>query len=587
MLGQALALHQEGRIDEAERIYRWLIAVNPRQGLALAFLGIAAAQRGNPEEALQLLDRSIRIDPRQPVVHFNRGNVLRDLARWKDALQSYGRALALAPEMAEAHYNRGIVLRRLERPAEALESYDRALALAPRHAQAHVNRANVLADLGRREEALAGYTQALALEPGIAAVHANRGSILMELDRPAEAAEDFRIAVEREPGDPEFLCSLGTALLALGRTEAAAARFEAAVALAPDHRAALYNRGTALLQLNRRDEALADLGRVLELDPAHVDAAYNMGIALLSLGRYAEGWPLYENRWRASRPTRCARRIAAPPWLGREEISGRRLLLHSEQGAGDVIQFARYAPLLAARGARVVLDVPPSLQTLMATLDGVEEVMRNDRDLPVFDLHCPLLSLPLACGTAVETIPASAPYLRVDPERSAVWRERLGPPRGPRVGLVWSGNPEHLDDARRSIPLAMLAPLIETGASFFALQPLLRGDDAAALAGLPTLRNLGPDLADYADTAAVIDQLDLVIAVDTSVVHLAGALGRPVWVMLPFAPDWRWLLEREDSPWYPTARLYRQGPDRAWAPVIERVAAALREAAAPPAFDRR
>jgi hypothetical protein len=326
--------------------------------------------------------------------------------------------------------------------------------------------------------------------------------------------------------------------------------------------------------LGRLDEARASFDRAVGIRPDFAQARWNRAQAMLLAGDFAQGWR--EHEWRLKAHPELQRAFAQPLWLGEVPLDGKTILLHAEQGLGDTLQFCRYAPLVAARGGRVVLEVQKPLVDLMRDLPGVAAVVARGEPLPDFDLHCPLLSLPLAFGTRLDTIPAQMPYLGAPAERAAGWEARLT--KRPRIGLVWSGNAGHKRDRARSIPLYALMPVFDLdAATFVSLQKEARAADAAVLKQTAKLIDVGAELETFADTAALIRQLDLVIAVDTSVAHLAGALGKPLWLLLPAAPDWRWLAGREDSPWYPTARLFRQTVTRAWGPVVARVRAALEE----------
>ena len=362
------------------------------------------------------------------------------------------------------------------------------------------------------------------------------------------------------------LYNRGNALLALERFEEALRSYERALARDPSHVDAWYNRGNAQRELRRHDEALASYRRALALAPERADIHVNEALTLLRMGKLHEGFSAYE--WR-----RCAFQSALPgePWLGAAPIAGKTIFLHAEQGFGDTLQFIRYAPLLTACGARVVAAVPAALKPLIAGMKDITALTAGDAP-PAFDLHCPIMSLPHAFGTEIATIPANVPYLHPLTDRVAHWRRRLPAAANCRVGLVWAGSAGFEGDRQRSIPFAKLGALTATpDITFVGLQRELPADDVAAVGALPGLIHIGPELRDFADTAAVISLLDLVIGVDTAVVHLAGALAKPVWVMLPFSPDFRWLLDRTDSPWYPTARLFRQSRRGDWANVIARV----------------
>jgi hypothetical protein len=358
----------------------------------------------------------------------------------------------------------------------------------------------------------------------------------------------------------------------LGRLEEALESYARARAIKPDYAEALYNQGNALVMLGRHREALASYERALAIKPDHAEAQWNQGLARLRLGDFRAGWKQYEWRWQRPDGVKSQRSFAQPVWTGQQSLQGKTILLHAEQGLGDTIQFVRYATLVARRGAKVMLEVQRTLKGLLARVEGVAGIVGRGEELPAFDLHCPLLSLPLAFGTELSSIPASVPYLAATDDRIETWSARLPPRKGLRVGIAWSGNAKHKDDRNRSIALARLAHLFAApGVQFVSLQKDARDGEAEVLRDIPGFLDLGPELKDFADTAALISLIDLVISVDTSTAHLAGAMGKPVWVLLPFSPDWRWLLEREDSPWYPTARLFRQPMIGDWESVIGRM----------------
>jgi tetratricopeptide (TPR) repeat protein len=342
----------------------------------------------------------------------------------------------------------------------------------------------------------------------------------------------------------------------------------------PDSTNAMVNRGNALRYLGRFDEAIASFDRALAIEPELAEAHWNKGLLLLSRGDFENGLAEYEWRWRREDEFK-PRDFAQPQWQG-GDLAGKTILLHAEQGFGDSIQFLRYVPLVVAKGARVVLELPDALMPLVGRIDGVITMVGRGQRLPDFDLHCPLLSLPLAFGTTLSSIPPFTPYLQPPAERMTKWRVLIPRTGRPRVGLVWSGKPSHKNDRNRSIAFVRLSPLLaRPGIDFVSLQREYRESDRASLATFPNLLRLDAALSDFADTAAVIESLDLVITVDTAVAHLAGAMGKPVWILLSAVLDWRWLLEREDSPWYPTARLFRQTEIGRWDSVINRVALEL------------
>ncbi|MBM4197740.1 MAG: tetratricopeptide repeat protein [Gammaproteobacteria bacterium] len=475
---EAVVLHQQGRLREAEDIYRGIIDRAPDHADAIHHLGVIAFQAGHPRDAIDIIRDSVRINPRNAAAYSNLGLAYERCGRYDEAVASYDRALELKPAYPDALYNRGNALRERGDLEAALASYDAALAQHPGYVEAQVNRGRALRELGRPADAIAAYDAALALKPGFA------------------------------------------------------------------------------------------------------PALLNQAFARLVTGDYARGLPQFEARWQEQQPAGARRSFPAPWWDGSEPVAGATVFLYAEQGIGDTLQFCRYAPLLAARGARVVLEVQQPLVSLMQSLAGVAAVIPAGAPLPAMDFHCPLPSLPLAFATTVETIPAGAAYLGADPQRVADWQERLGPRRhggaGRRIGLVWSGNAAFLNDRQRSLTLGQLEPLLTADADIVCLQKELREDDVERYrARADRIRFFGDALEDFADTAALTACMDLVVSVDTAGAHLAGALGRPLWLLLPYAPDWCWLLERADSPWYPTARLFRQRAPREWAGVLQEVRAAL------------
>jgi len=479
-------------------------------------------------------------------------------------------ALKIAPTSPDAHANLGLVLGALKRPADALASFDRALALDANHFEALANRGHVLLDLGRNDDALAVLDTVLAREPRHLPSRVNRANALVALGRPDEAIAEYDTALALNPNDLKALFNRANALFRAGRYAESLAGFDRLLALAPRHPEGLSSRGLSLQALGRHQDALGDYAKAIMLAKDYVDAHFNEALALLTVGDYARGFAEYEWRWKRAGIAR--RSFGKPLWLGEYPLARKTILLHAEQGLGDTIQFARHAPLLAQGGASVVLEVQAELKALLGGLDGVTVLARGDA-LPAFDVHCPLGSLPLAFKTTPANVPAGIPYLRASEERVAKWRPRLDALPGKRVALAWAGNPNHINDRNRSIALARLKPLLAApGFSFVSIQRDVPAGDRDALAGLA---HLGDDLADFQDTAAAIALCDLVITVDTSVAHLAGAMGRPLWVLLPFWPDWRWTLDGERSPWYPDARLFRQGADGDWKPIIERLAGCL------------
>jgi tetratricopeptide (TPR) repeat protein len=523
------------------------------------------------------------------------------------AAEWIGRALDAAPGYAEAECNLGVALRALGRVGEAEAAYRRTLELLPDHPEAHLNLGRLLRDGGRLEEAAVHIERAVALQPGAARAHLHLGILRRLEGRPEEAAASLETALALTPGDAEAWNELGATHLDRREIEDAVAAFRQAVALRPAYVEALTNLGAALrrarrldgaeeaygealrhaperaethanlgvlrMSQGRVDEAILSFDRAIALRPGYGDALWNRANALLLRGDFARGWDEYEARWQRKEAT--PRDFPAPAWEG-ESLAGRTLLVHAEQGLGDTIQFVRYLLLLEGRAARIVLEVQEELAELLSGLPGVDAIVARGKALPAFDAHAALLSLPRILRTRLDTIPAGVRYLAADPALERAWGDRLGPKDGVRIGLVWAGNPKHSNDHNRSAPAAFLPAIAgSAGCRFFSLQMGERRRDLLQ-PGCRGIVDLAPLLRSFADTAAALTQMDLCIAVDTSVAHLAGALGRPTWVALPFTPDWRWLMGRDDSPWYPTMRLFRQTAPGDWNSVTDAIHAALR-----------
>jgi tetratricopeptide (TPR) repeat protein len=556
-LGDAVALHRRGRLREAERIYARVLKAAPDNFDALNLLGAVKMQQGQFGEAQRLFSAAVEANPGNAVAWNHLGQAQYALKRPAEALRSFDKARALAPEDVDILYQHANALIGLNRHGEALAELQAVLASKPRHFEARLNSGLTQAALGFPERALADFDAALMLVPQHPVAHFNRGAALIKLDRYAEAV----------------------------------AANERAIAAAPDYATAWLNRGMALAQLRRFDEAIGSYDEVLARSKDNADAHFNRALALLTIGDYRRGFADYEWRWRCTgmpAPKSRGRRL----WLGDFALAGKTILLHAEQGLGDTIQFARYAPLLAAQGAKIVLEVQPELKALLSRLDGVAAVVARGEAPPPFDVHCPLGSLPLALKTEFPRVPAQIPYVFANEAHLQKWSAQIEALPPPRIAVAWAGNPTHQNDRNRSIALSNFMALLSSpnppplagegkvgaGPSFISIQRELRGDEAAQLGAQPRLTHIGGALADFRDTAAVLALCDLLITVDTAPAHLAGAMGRPVWVMVPFAPDWRWTLDGETTPWYPSARVFRQSALGDWSAVVARVAAALQSA---------
>jgi Flp pilus assembly protein TadD len=607
---RGLGAHQSGRLQEAEAAYRQVLASEPDHPDTLHLLGVLAHQTGHGEAAAELIGRAIGQARRRAEFHCNLGLVLNALGRPVEAESALKTALRLKPDYPDALNNLGIAQAALGRPAAAEASYRKAIRQQPNFPDALNNLGVAQVAQDRKADAEASYRKALRLDPGLADAHGNLGIVLMAFGRPREAAACYREAlrlrpqnwdalnnlgvlltesgqlteaqaclaeaVRLRPDEPSGRRNLGAVLTRLGRAGEAETILRETVRMAPTDADAHFNLGAALHDLRRMDEAVASYREALRLRPNHAEVHGNLAYALLLRGEFEEGWREHEWRWRTRHMVGGERDFPQPRWKG-EPLEGRTVLLHAEQGLGDTLQFCRYASL-AGREAPVVLEVQPSLKRLMGSLAGVAEVIARGEPPPVFDAHAPLLSLPFVLGTTLETVPADIPYLAADPAEAERWRQRLAGLGGLKVGLVWAGEPKTgypelaAVDRRRSMALSALAPLFEVpGVSFVSLQ---KGAAGAQAADAP-LSDFTAELEDFAATAALVDGLDLVITVDTSVAHLAGAMGRQVWLLNRFDTCWRWLETGEDSPWYPTLRQFRQSTPHDWAGVVGRVRAAL------------
>jgi tetratricopeptide (TPR) repeat protein len=528
----------------------------------------------HPEDIIARCRQRLERQPDDPVAHVALGRALWTASAYEEAIVHFARAVELDPGCADTRSGYGNALGWSGRFPEAVAQFRAAVALRPDDADLHYQLGNALLGSGEPVEAEARYRDALARHPDHAGVLNNLGSAMRSQGRYAEAIGFYRRALALRPEYFGTRNNIGSALLALNRPEEAIPYFQGALATRPDYAEACNNLGGAHLALGHPAEAVAWFRRAVELDPDQVQAQLGEALALLSMGNFRRGWAAYEARWRMPQFRADVPEFGDPHWDGAAEVSGRTVLLYAEQGLGDTIQFVRYAKPLRARGARVVLAVQSPLARLLAGLG--DAVMAQTDALPPYDLHCPLMSLPRAFGTELATIPAEIPYLRADAALVTAWAERLGVPRRRRVGIAWSGSAEHPEDALRSIPLAaFLAALEGTNCDLHILQTEISSGDAALLERMAGIGVHRDRLTDFAETAALIACLDLVISVDTSVAHLAGAMGVPVWVLVQSSADFRWLRDRSDSPWYPTMRIFRQRMLLEWAPVLAEVRAAL------------
>jgi tetratricopeptide (TPR) repeat protein len=614
LFGEGVRLHQAGRLGEAEAIYARVLAARADHPGALHLTGVLDIQRGDPAAAVDKIRAALTVNPKAAPFHGNLGTALQSLGRFDEAVAAYREAVRLDPSYADAHNNIGALHEKRGRYREAVDSYRAALAARPDFVEALNNLGQLLrrageykesvqlltraielgakdgaayralgislARIDRNDDAIAALRKAIEIDPADHEAHNHLGNRLKHKGLAREAEESYRAALRIKPDYVDAHNNLGNMFYRVGNLEEAEACYRAALRIKPDYADGHGNLGIVHMGMGRYADAVATLREALRLRPVYPEATSNLSQALLVTGAFKEGWDKYEMRWKL--PALSPRPFRQPVWRG-ESLIGATILLHAEQGAGDVIQFVRYAPLVRALGASVVVELPKETMRVLAPIAGPGiRLIPKGAPLPHFDVHCPLLSVPGAFGCDLDNMPADIPYLRAEPELLARWRARLGEGPEIKVGLVWAGNPQHANDHNRSFrPLAFKPFWRIPGLRFFLLQKQPRESDAADLAELGPRVDLGPELGDFADTAAALTALDLLISADTSIVHLAGALGRPVWTMVPFSPDWRWLLGREDTPWYPTMRLFRQPKRRDWRSVMARVAEELSRFRAP------
>ena len=576
-LGEMLA--GRGRTGDAVLCYREALRLDPECLAALVNLGNALQIQGRYAEACAVYGRAIERHPACPEAYNNLGNALRALGNSEEALACYREALRLRPESADTAVNVAGALLGLKRPAEAEPWARRALEWRPESAAAHSALSVSLKGQRRFAEAEDAAREALACGHGAAHLHSNLGTVLLCRKQFEQAEAALARALELRPDDAETRTALATALAGQDRLEEAAAQCESVIRSHRDFGGAWTELGLIREGQGRYREALAALDEAVRIEPSHARARFARSLALLRAGRLAEGFAEYEWRWEVL--ARKPRSFGRPGWDG-GPLEGKTILLSAEQGLGDAIQFVRYVPLVAGRGGRVIVEVKPCLAPLLAGVEGVTEVITPEMPLPPIDEHAPLLSLPRILGTTAETIPVKSPYLHADARVAARLRAQLGPVRGLRIGIAWSGNREHPGDRQRSAGLDRLGRLGGAeGVEWYSLHIGEKAREETRRAGW--VRTILSEDGGLEELAGLMCCLDLVVSVDSMPAHLAGALGRPVWTLLGAGADWRWQAEREDSPWYPTMRLFRQSRRGDWEEVAERVCRALQEAIQVPA----
>ena len=624
-LNKATEYHQKKQFQLAKPIYEHVLSLVPEHFDSLQLYATLLAQTGLLKQALSILLRAKEvanlqiIDQSKLVGLFNNlGNIYKGLGQLELALKSYSKAIELKQEYADAYNNKGLVLydlslfdealncyekatklnprfvqafnnmgnafRALGSNAQALSSFDQALAISPEYAQAYSNKGLVLQDLQNWDAALIAYQAALKLKPDYAEALNNCANVYKHLEQPQVAVEFYLAALGVRKDYVEAWNNLGSVFKEQKQFTQAEQCYTQAIELNPAHAQAFYNRGNLYKDLRKLSLALKDFECAVQILPSFSEAQLNIAIVQLTQGNTAQGWPGFEWRWKSKELSQSLgfKVFDKPLWLGSESLVNKTILLHAEQGLGDTIQFCRYASLVKGLGARVILQVPSELFNLLGTLVGVDTLLRNGECAGDFDFHCPLMSLPLAFKTDLQSTPYPNAYIDCDPNIAQVWRTRVDAKKqwAPemtkrlKIGLVWSGNPKHLNDRNRSLTLSHFEDLVAMEHQFISLNKNLTLWDQECLTSLTQasmIKDFSPLIKDFSDTAGLVDCLDLVITVDTSVAHLGGAMGKPVWILLPFNSDWRWLTKVETTPWYNSVRLYRQDMPDDWTGVLAAV----------------
>jgi len=567
----AICLQSQNKKSESIAVYRKLLKLDPANEGALLNYGTLLLEDGELHNAQDLFKRAVAANQLNPVAHFNLATCYRKQGQAERALQSYEMVLTLEPGLIEALQGRAEMLDELKKHHEAITTHDQLTILLPDDPSVWNNRGVSLVSLKRLDDAKASFERSLALKPGYVKAWHNLGQVMKDLFQFEEALACFEKALKYDPDSGELWSLHGVALHGLGNLTDALASCNQSISLDPNNAKGWLVRGAVLNDMRSQEDAIRNYQQAQRIDPGFPEAYWNEAHAWLLEGEFKIGWTLYEWRWKLKDFSRSIREFDSLPWLGLENLQGKAILLHAEQGLGDTIQFCRFVTQVKALGATVYLEVQEALVSLMATLEDVDGILPRGAELPPHDYHCPLMSLPLALSTKIDSVPARIPYLGASQENlckfKSLLREQVGKPR---VGIAWAGNAEHKNDFNRSINLRAVERMVSDDFNWISLQKNLSERDSEHLAALG-IQDMSQHLIDFSDTAALMGHLDLVISVDTSVAHLAGALGKKVWLLLPYSPDFRWLWDRRDSPWYPTMTLYRQPKPLDWESVISGV----------------
>lgn len=586
-----ILLSKKNLLEDAKHHYKVAISIDPGFAAAQYNLGKVYKDLGENDAALTSYNQAIVINPKYTEALNNKGNVLRDLLRHEEALYCYSQVIKINPNYFEAINNRGSVLHDLKRYDEALECYENAIKLAPNTAVTYFNKGNALLALKKYEEAISVFITVLEKDPNYAQAYVALGIAYRKIKKPDKSLINFNNALAIDPRSERACIERGALLAEYKHYELAIKDYDLALDINPQSIAAIYSKGLALKEVNSYDEALdcfnlvikkdinhfgawLDKGNVnidqnkideaincfdkaIRISPDFAVAYWNKALALLLLGNHRDGWKLFEWRWKWDEFPSPRRRLEKPLWLGKEDIKGKTILIYWEQGLGDVIQMSRYIPIVAKLGAKIILEVQSHLVNLLRTVEGIAQIIPSGSNLPEYDYQCPIMSLPLAFATNIDTIPTSEKYLVAENHKFTSWSKKLGKKKGIRVGLVWSGSTVHAGDKKRTIKISTLLPYLPSDIDYVCLQKEIRAEDLSFLK-CSNIKSFTDEINDFTDTAALCELMDVVISVDTSVAHLSAALGKKTWILIPYAPDWRWMLDRNDSPWYPSVKLYRQ-----------------------------
>ena len=570
---RGLALEELNELEFGINSFDIAISIQPDYAVAFSNRGNVQHKLKQYEAAINSYDKAISIQPNFAVAFFNRGNVQQELKQYEAAINSYDQAIIFNPSFAVAFFNRGNVHLELKHYEAAIKNYEKAISIQPNYAEAFANRGNVQHKLKQYEAAINSYDKAISIQPNFAVAFFNLGNVQQELKQYETAINSYEKAISIQPNYAEAHSNLGKAKQEIKQFEIAIIHYCKAISLKPDFADAYSNLGRAQEEMMQFESAIASFDKAINLQQNHIIANWNKALVLLLTGNFDSGWKFFE--WRSqieeSRLFSEHCDFKKQLWLGTESLIGKSILLHSEQGFGDIIQFVRYVKLIQGLGAQVILEVPKVLITLLTGLEGTFQLLAIGDHRPDFQYQCPLMSMPLAFKTTIETIPAKIPYITCDDNKALAWQSRFLGRNKHRIGLVWSGSANHRNDHNRSFQLQDLIPYLPNCFEYISLQKEVRPNDKEVLQNNPQISDASYELNDFSDTAALINNLDLVISVDTSVAHLAGALGKKTWLLLPYVPDWRWMLDRDDSPWYPNHRLFRQPNRDDWVSVFKQI----------------